>query len=61
MHVCFMNAVGKCKRLQQDLLGEIPNEWGVDVSVINKKLDEVFENTWVNETWVNFKSIVNIV
>lgn len=61
MHISFLNIVGKCKRLQQDLLGEIPFEWGVDVSVINKKLEEVFDNTWVNDTWVNFKSIVNIV
>ena len=58
MRLKYLSTVGKCKKLQQEILDEIPVEWGIDMPVVNKKLEEIFDNTWINDTWANFKSLV---
>lgn len=35
-------------------LGNLPNEWNVPPSKIQAKIDELFSDKWIDDTWTNF-------
>lgn len=40
------------------LLSSVPEEWKPDGPALENKLNELFEIPWVNDTWFNFKELV---
>ena len=59
MRLTFLKNVSNCKRTSRELLNSIPLEWGIDVSMFEAKLNELFDVNWVNGVWNNFISILN--
>ena len=58
LYLTYLRLVAKCKKNVSMLLENVPDEWKVDKSAMQNKLEELFENTWVNDTWFNFKELV---
>lgn len=55
----FSSAVAKCQNSYMEVLDLIPKEWGIDIKLFERKLNELFAPAWVKDTWDNFSTIVN--
>ena len=55
----FLNFVSKCKRSVGDVLNNIPKEWSVDIQLFENKLSELFTDSWLQETWDNYNTIIS--
>lgn len=53
----LVKSVAKCKTAAPAMLNSVPNTWGVDVQVFKNKLDELFTDEWITETWKTFNNI----
>ena len=58
LHMTYLSLVAKSKKAVPMLLQSMPDEWKVDESALQNKLKELFELPWVNDTWLNFKELV---
>ncbi len=58
MHIKFLRVVAKCKKTVPVILSCIPQEWEVEKTTLERKLQELFATEWINETWFNFKDLV---
>lgn len=58
MYFTYLKMVAKCKKAVSAILDGIPLEWKVDKAILEEKLQELFAPAWINETWVNFKDLV---
>ena len=58
MHITYLRQVAKCKKAVPMILDSIPQEWEIDKTVAERKLSELFITEWINETWFNFKELV---
>ena len=58
MHVTYLRLVAKCKKTVPVILDSIPQEWKIDIMAIEQKLQDLFAIEWINETWFNFKELV---
>ena len=58
MHIKFLRVVAKCKKAVPVILGSIPQEWEVEKTTLERKLQELFATEWINDTWFNFKDLV---
>ena len=58
LHLTYLRLVAKCRKAVPMLLESVPNEWKVDKPALQNKLEELFEILWVNDTWFNFKELV---
>ena len=55
----FKFRVEQCRRSVPGLLHSIPESWEVDIARTSRKLNELFREEWVQETWQNFTDIAN--
>lgn len=58
LHLTYLRLVAKCKRSVPMLLSSVPDEWKADGPALENKLNELFDIPWVNDTWFNFKELV---
>ena len=49
----YMQCISRSKR-QSVLLAEMPKEWAVPTTKIESKVEELFSQKWINDTWENF-------
>ncbi len=61
MHIAYLSILSKCKKTVPVILDSIPQEWEVDKTAIERKLQELFSVEWINETLSNLKELVEIV
>lgn len=61
LHISYLGIVAKCQKKAPVILDSIPQEWDVDKTMIAGKLQELFAIEWINETWFNFKDLVERV
>ena len=58
MHITYLRLVSKCKKMTPVIMDIIPQEWEVDKIALERKLHELFVAKWIEETWLNFKELV---
>ena len=49
----YLQCISRSKK-QSVLLAEMPKEWAVPTSKIENKVEELFSQKWINDTWENF-------
>lgn len=57
----YYGYVDRCKKSLPEILGNIPSEWNIDATAIKKKIDNLFDSEWIEDTWNNFNDISNSV
>lgn len=58
LYMTYMRLVTKCRKAVPIILESVPYEWKIDKAALQNKLEELFEIPWVNDTWFNFKELV---
>ncbi len=53
----LVKSVTSCKTVAPKILDSVPKTWSVDVQVFKNKLEELFTEDWITETWKTFNSI----
>ena len=59
MHNMYLRVVAKCKKTVPVIIDSIPPEWDVEKTTLERKLQELFTAEWINDTWFNFKGLVD--
>ena len=54
----YLRVVAKCKKTVPMIIDSIPPEWDVEKTLLERKLQELFAVEWINDTWFNFKDLV---
>ena len=55
----FLMYASRCYKSVKGILEIVPGEWNVDITVVERKLGEIFEKSWLDETWENFVCLTN--
>lgn len=58
MRVKYIRLVANCKKKVSVIIDSIPQEWNVEKTTLELKLQELFATEWINETWSNFTDLV---
>lgn len=53
--VCIRKSLKRIKEIEES----IPVKWDVPLSVVTRKLPELFEKRWIDEVWENFVECLN--
>lgn len=61
LYSSYLKCVSNCKKTYKHILSSIPTEWCIDNSLFEAKLNELFDENWVNGVWDNFNSILKRV
>lgn len=49
----YLQCISRSKK-QSVLLAEMPKEWAVPTNKLENKVEELFSQKWINDTWENF-------
>ena len=58
MYILYFSLIAKCKKIVPVIIDGIPQEWKVEKRTLERKFQELFAMEWINETWYNFKDLV---
>ena len=61
MYPTYIRLVSRSEKRVTEILDSIPEDWAVDKIAIERKLLELFAVEWIDETWFNFKDLVERV
>lgn len=61
MYPTYIRLVSRSEKRVTEILDSIPEDWAVDKIAIERKLQELFAVEWIDETWFNFKDLVERV
>lgn len=50
----YAECIEQSKTLAKQLIEEIPSEWHVPSNLVKEKLNQLFDENWINEVWINF-------
>jgi hypothetical protein len=51
----FPKKVAKCKTSLKKTLADVPPEWGINIEVQTKQMEQLFSAEWAKEVIANFK------
>jgi len=54
----YKGFIESCKQLIPSIIINTPSEWNVQKSIIQDKLEQLFEETWIEDTLKNYKEIL---
>lgn len=55
----YYACIKRSERQRDKIIAEFPVEWNIPSSYINEKLEQLFEEQWITETWNNYIDCLN--
>ena len=58
LNIYYMKAIERSVKQKEEIIKHLPVEWCVPPEVVNKKLEELFTDRWIKDSWENFRQNV---
>ena len=55
----YSESIQGASKLAGQIAEELPNDWNMPQNIINEKLQQLFDNKWIADTWDNFTTCIN--
>lgn len=55
----FFESLERSRKMVEEIIADIPEQWRIPLSIIQTKLDELFTESWTTAIWENFIECLN--